>query len=242
MSNSAVYSKRQLFGFPYNGKDAMYFFLQKSLKPREKVIVCFSPNDPAEDRAELLGAVEAWGAEPVIWDEDLRWKTLLRMTFDSRAETIIGSAKSILSLAKLAKINRIPLCIYNAVVIGMEASEWMLDGIANILDCRVFRCPSPTDQVIEWMPSAYNTGKPANNLETVPGNVKSIRDYLMHWGSILDCDVYRTVGGLAMEIVCFRGEKLPTLPSCAKLVLRNWNPDFDVPICTDYRDRLSETH
>ncbi len=240
MGTVSAYPSTHLFAFPYHDNDAMYFFLEKSLKPHEKVIVCSSENEPAEDRTELANAVQAWGAEPLIWGSDLRWKTLLRMAFESRAQTIIGSAKSILSLAKIAKVNHIPLNIYNAVVIGKDVCDWMLDGIASFLDCRVFHCAAPTASVIEWHPNKLRSADTAVDADS--RNVHSIRDYLMRWGSILDCNVYRGVSGLVMEIICFRGEKLPTLPNCAKLVLRNWNPEKDVPMGVTSADFVSESH
>lgn len=240
MSAFSAYPSTHLFAFPYHDNDSMYFFLEKSLKPHEKVIVCSSENEPTEDRAELAAAVRAWGAEPLIWGSDLRWKTLLRMAFESRAQTIIGSAKSILSLAKIAKVNHIPLNIYNAVVIGRDACDWMLDGIASFLDCRVFRCASPSESVIEWHPGKLRNPEAAGDSGT--RNEHSIRDYLMRWGSILDCNVYHGVSGLVMEIVCFRGEKLPNLPNCAKLVLRNWNPEKDAPMGKAIGEFISESH
>lgn len=54
--------------------------------------------------------------------------------------------------------------------------------------------------------------------------------YSLHsWTSILDCKVERGEYGLEIEIVCFPGEKLPKLPSAAKLVIRPWNPKNDEP-------------
>lgn len=240
MSGLTAYPATHLFAFPYHDNDAMYFFLEKSLRPHEKVIICSSDHDPCEDRSQLAKAVRAWGAEPLIWGSDLRWKTLLRMAFDSRAETIIGSAKSILSLAKMAKINHIPLNIFNAVVIGKESCDWMLDGIASFLDCRVFHCTSPADSVVEWHPKKTAEAAPVDT--AAPVGERNIRDYLMRWGSVLDCNVYRGISGLVMEIVCFRGEKLPNLPNCAKLVLRNWNPDSDVPMSCAAAEYSLESH
>ena len=52
---------------------------------------------------------------------------------------------------------------------------------------------------------------------------------LHQWTSVLDCRLSRTGYGLELEIVTFPGEKLPKLPSCAKLIVRNWNPEEDVP-------------
>lgn len=53
---------------------------------------------------------------------------------------------------------------------------------------------------------------------------------LLNWTSILDCRLAKTVSGLDVEIVCFAGEKLPQLPSAAKLLVRNYNPKVDEPL------------
>lgn len=52
---------------------------------------------------------------------------------------------------------------------------------------------------------------------------------LHYWSSILDCRLERTECGLELEVVVFQGEKLPKFPSCAKLVVRPWNPETDEP-------------
>lgn len=52
---------------------------------------------------------------------------------------------------------------------------------------------------------------------------------LHSWTSILDCKVYRGQYGLELEIITFPGEKLPKLPSCAKQVVRTWDPERDMP-------------
>lgn len=65
--------------------------------------------------------------------------------------------------------------------------------------------------------------------------LEELRAALHNWSSILDCHVERGPYGLAMELVVFPGEKLPKLPSCAKQVIRGWNPDTDVPFGMDFR-------
>ena len=50
------------------------------------------------------------------------------------------------------------------------------------------------------------------------------------WTSILDCRVVKGAYGLELELVVFPGEKLPKLPTCAKQVVRPWNPDVDAPL------------
>ena len=52
---------------------------------------------------------------------------------------------------------------------------------------------------------------------------------LMSWTSILDCDLIRGENGLELEIVTFPREKLPRFPSCARQVVRPWDPERDSP-------------
>ena len=59
--------------------------------------------------------------------------------------------------------------------------------------------------------------------------------YLQSWTSILDCHLSKTEFGLKIEIIVFPGEKLPKLPSAAKLVIRPWNPETDEPFPYDPR-------
>ncbi len=53
---------------------------------------------------------------------------------------------------------------------------------------------------------------------------------LLNWTSILDCRLAKTEFGLDVEVVCFPGEKLPKMPSAAKLLVRNFNPRTDAPL------------
>jgi len=52
---------------------------------------------------------------------------------------------------------------------------------------------------------------------------------LHYWSSILDCRMEKTDCGLELELVVFPGEKLPKLPTAAKLVVRPFDPETDVP-------------
>lgn len=67
-----------------------------------------------------------------------------------------------------------------------------------------------------------------------------------YWGSILDCKISNAGYGLELEVVVFPGEKLPKFPSCAKLLVRAWNPEEDEPFPHAYimKRRLfsRETH
>jgi len=57
--------------------------------------------------------------------------------------------------------------------------------------------------------------------------------YLQSWTSILDCHLSKTESGLVIELVVFPGEKLPKLPSAARLVIRSYDPKNDEPFWFD---------
>lgn len=57
-----------------------------------------------------------------------------------------------------------------------------------------------------------------------------LSEELLNWTSILDCRVAKTECGLEVEVVCFPGEKLPKMPSAAKLLVRNFDPKTDKPM------------
>lgn len=52
---------------------------------------------------------------------------------------------------------------------------------------------------------------------------------LHYWSSILDCRLEKSEYGLEVELVVFPGEKLPKLPTAAKLIIRPFNPETDEP-------------
>lgn len=61
-------------------------------------------------------------------------------------------------------------------------------------------------------------------------DLDALAHHLMSWTSILDCHVKKGESGLEIEIICFQGEKLPKLPTAAKLVVRSWDPAADTPL------------
>jgi phenylacetate-coenzyme A ligase PaaK-like adenylate-forming protein len=75
--------------------------------------------------------------------------------------------------------------------------------------------------------------------EDVDPMMEQLGRELMSWTSILDCRLGKGEYGLELELVTFPGEKLPKLPTCAKQVVRNWDPDTDVPnwFAPDWRKR-----
>ena len=58
----------------------------------------------------------------------------------------------------------------------------------------------------------------------------SLAQHLMSWTSILDCHVKKGDLGLEIEIICFQGEKMPQLPTAARMVIRPWDPSADTPL------------
>lgn len=53
--------------------------------------------------------------------------------------------------------------------------------------------------------------------------------HLLSWTSVLDCRLKKSDYGLEVEVVIFPGEKLPKLPTAAKLVIRPWDSEKDEP-------------
>lgn len=52
---------------------------------------------------------------------------------------------------------------------------------------------------------------------------------LHKWDSVLDARVQRGEYGLELELVVFPGLERPKLPNCAKMIVRNWDPERDEP-------------
>ena len=64
----------------------------------------------------------------------------------------------------------------------------------------------------------------------VDSDLDALAHHLMSWTSVLDCLVKKGDFGLELEVVCFQGEKLPPLPTAARLVIRPWDPATDTPL------------
>jgi len=71
-------------------------------------------------------------------------------------------------------------------------------------------------------------------MDIVPGRTEDpdlleLGQYLHSWTSVLDCRLVKGDYGLEIELVVFPGEKMPRLPSSAKLHIRPWDPKHDEP-------------
>lgn len=114
--------------------------LGRFVEPGERVLICFTVHEKGNLSWLMEQAVLRCGGRPVIWGEDHRWKSLLRLAFTSRASTIIGTPLLILGLGKLKNANNTPLFIQNVVVAGYPCDQWMIDGINNSFDCHSWSC------------------------------------------------------------------------------------------------------
>ncbi len=106
----------------------------------EPVLICFPDEGPASLGGVFKAAVLRCHAKPVLWGPDYRWKELLRLAFDTHANTVIGHPLVVLGLMKLARATATPLYIYDVIVCGDPFSHWMVDDLKKGLDCRVWGC------------------------------------------------------------------------------------------------------
>lgn len=267
--------------------------LRSFVDPGERVLICFQKHEKGNLSDLMARAVTRCGGRSVVWGEDHRWKSLLRLAFTSRATTIISTPLLVLGLSKLKKANATPLFIHNVVTAGYPCFDWMIDGIIKGFDCRTGGClslgisgvvagfscdhirgvhlrdeeytigifdengnPLPDGAYGRWTISPRNhpdlrccpgefgrldvstkctCGNPSPRLmelhpaEVADKELAELAQHLLSWTSVLDCSVQRGAYGLEIEMVIFPGEKLPKLPTCARQVIRPWNPEVDVP-------------
>ena len=124
--------------------EATVCYLSNQIKPflqiLEPVLICY----PDEGTLSLGGvfkeAVLRCGAKPVFWGPDYRWKELLRIAFDTHANTIVGPPPVVLGLMKLARATATPLYIYDVIVGGDPFAPWMVEGLKRGFDCNTWGC------------------------------------------------------------------------------------------------------
>ena len=56
-----------------------------------------------------------------------------------------------------------------------------------------------------------------------------LEDMLLGCPDVLDYSMDITECGNSLEVVILNNQKMTVLPSCAKLLVRKWNPEIDVP-------------
>lgn len=114
--------------------------LGRFVEPGERVLICFPTHEKGNLSWLMEQAVLKCGGRGVVWGEDHRWKTLLRLAFTSRASTIIGTPLLLLGLSKLKRANDTPLNIQHVVTAGYPCERWLLDGINRGYDCVSHSC------------------------------------------------------------------------------------------------------
>lgn len=273
-------------------------YLAKKMKPflqtLEPVLICFPDQGPASLGGLFKEAVIRCEALPIFWGPDYRWKTLLHTAFQSHANTIIGHSLVVLGLMKLAKATGIPLYIYDAIIGGYPFARWMVNGLKQGLDCKLwgfyalrggpvfagFSCcqeagmhiredvikPYTLDEngqrmyggsrgrlyfesaknpelcydpketaVVHYQPCSCGSDEPRVTETHYIGSDNPSRalmeERFLAWSSVLDYRAEYTESGTSLELVVFPGESLPRLPSFAKLNVRPWNPETDIPFC-----------
>lgn len=65
--------------------------------------------------------------------------------------------------------------------------------------------------------------------ERLGAELDDLQQELHSWTSILDVRLEKGESGLEMELIVFPGQKLPKLPTCAKRIIKAWNPEQDEP-------------
>jgi phenylacetate-coenzyme A ligase PaaK-like adenylate-forming protein len=116
--------------------------MKKFLRPGDKLMLCFTTNEPDNIGELLARAAEKIGVTVLI-PEDLRWKTMLKLAFRSRVNAISAPPFVVLGLTKLARHTNTPLYFRNVITVGYRCSNWIIEGIQKGLDCQVWGCYGP---------------------------------------------------------------------------------------------------
>lgn len=265
--------------------------LKKFLQPGDDILICFD-NHEANNIGDLLAqAAKKIGVKALI-PEDLRWKTILKLAFRSRATAISAPPFVVLGLTKLARHTNTPLYFHNVITVGYRCTNWIIEGIQKGLDCQVWGCYGPgsgplvsgftcnKEPVIHLRDDLFDfeivdsdgdvlTDGESGYVVITPKQMQQLRYHtaecakirrtpcacgctsallmdmysgedvdeyeeqlgreLMLWTSVLDCRFRHGRHGLEIELVMIPGEKLPPLPECGGRVIRDWNPDKDMP-------------
>lgn len=277
--------------------EATVCYLSQRIKPflqtLEPVLICFPDEGPASLGGVFKEAVLRCKAMPVFWGPDYRWKELLRIAFDTHANTVVGPPLVVLGLMKLARATATPLYVYDVIVGSDPFAPWMVDGLKKGFDCNAWGCyavqsgpvvagfsceqeagihiredvfklhlvqdeagtldpnrgrlyfvsaknPELTYDpeqmaLVQYQPCCCGCDEPrvveVNSLRNDNLSRELLEGKLLTWSSVLDYRVEYTVSGAALELVAFPGEPIPKLPSFAKLNVRVWNPQEDIPFC-----------
>lgn len=262
--------------------------MRRFLQVLEPVLICFPDAGPASLGGVFKEAVLRCEAKPVFWGPDYRWKELLRIAFDTHANTIVAHPLVALGLMKLSRATATPLYAYDVIVAGDPFARWMVEGMKKGFDCNIWGCyaveggpviggfscsqeagihiredvflpqlcQEECSQNRLYFASAKDPALIYDSEQTAriyyqncccgceePRVVETkavaaddilreqLENSLLTWSSVLDYQIRYTESGAALELVVFPGESLPRLPSVARLKVRPWDPDADIPFC-----------
>ena len=116
--------------------------MSKFLRPGDKIMICFDNHEP-DNIGDLLARAAQRIGVTVLLPDDLRWKTILKLAFSSRASAISAPPFVVLGLTKLARHTNTPLYFRNVVTVGYRCSNWIIEGIQKGLDCQTWGCYGP---------------------------------------------------------------------------------------------------
>jgi hypothetical protein len=116
--------------------------LKKFMQPGDDFLICFDNHEPDNIGDLLAQAAKKIGVNVLVPD-DLKWKTILKLAFRSRATSISAPPFVVLGLTKLARHTQTPLYFRNVVTVGYRCSNWIIEGIQKGLDCQVWGCYGP---------------------------------------------------------------------------------------------------
>ena len=140
------FEKLALLALTPEAKEATIQYLADSMtfiRQRDRVLVCFAKDKPGSFGELMEAALVRLGAEAVMVEKDWRWKTLLRLAFSNRVNTIVAPPLVVLGLFKLARQKGTPLYIRRVVTAGYPCLDWMIEGIARGLDCQTWGSFAP---------------------------------------------------------------------------------------------------
>ena len=113
----------------------------------------------------------------------------------------------------------LPLGEFGRVVLYLKEDPCVRFAVGDVgrIDTHMCSCGNGSPKIID--------------MDVVKDNAElsDLGESLHLWSSILDCRIEKTEYGLELELVVFPGEKLPKLPTTAKLVVRPFNPETDEP-------------
>ena len=280
--------------------EATVSYLTQRMKPflqtLEPVLICFPDEGPASLGGIFKEAALRCEAMPVFWGPDYRWKELLKLAFETHANTIVGHPLVILGLTKLVKATATPLYVYDVIVGGYPFGRWMVKSLREGLDCKIwgsyavrsgpvlagFTCPQEAGihiredvlrpfvrdeagnridgtghgrlyfesvkapnvvydpqetATVQYQPCSCGCDEPrvvaTHYIGADNPSRAALDETILSWSSVLDYRVSYTESGMALEMVVFPGEFIPKLPSFAKMDVRPWDPERDVPFCME---------